>query len=245
MPLATALFAHPALADTQWTACGGACQITQRADRLEVAFGDTVRDLSNARLLHGQRPTACLSILPVLFSYAPNTATLLRTKPDTAELFIGPEIVLSDIALAPETARLSCNAAYLIVQDVFGTGGVLIFDTATGDPIMPSQGTDSWLLTSPDGSYAVEIASFNAFDGYRIVELDTGQSTELPATHEIDLPAFGTDNSFALVRGDVSPPRTEIYDLSTGELAATLDYALPLGRPFKLEDGEVVSTPAD
>lgn len=228
-------------AQSAWIACGGSCRVLQYPDKVAIEFDATTQDIPDARFLHGNRATACLNTLPLTYAQRPGVVTLLDANSADASTSLKVNVIMEDLEVFPDTARLSCDGSRLIVLDVYGDGGVLIFDAETGVPVTPPHEQDAWVLTSPDGSHAIALAEFETFDGYRVVNLDTGKSFELRAVHEIDLPAFGTDNTVALVRMTDAPVRTEIYNPSTGAMIQTLIDTLPLGLPFALIDGKVQS----
>jgi hypothetical protein len=228
-------------AQSAWIACGGACRVVQYPDKVAIEFDGTTQDIPNARFLHGNRATACLNTLPLTYAQRPGVVTLLDANAENESTSLKAKIAMGDLEVFSDTARLSCDGSRLIAMDVYGGGGVLIFDAETGDPVTPPDEQDAWVLTSPDGSHAIALAEFETFDGYRAVNFDTGQFFELRAVHEIDLPGFGTDNTVALVRMTDAPVRTEIYNPATGAMIQSLIGTLPLGIPFALMDDKVQS----
>ena len=232
-----AALAAPALADNvTWTACDGACVVTQVAEGARVAFRNgpetTLPDLLFA---HGEKPTDCLTHALAFTNADGNMVQLFDLDIDAKSLTPAKQLEMEDVTIFPYSAYLSCDGKRLIAQDVYGNGGEVIFSTHEGTLIAPSLDDTNWLFTAVGGRYGVEVVFSDAVNGYRVVDFESGADVKFDAVHEIDQPVFGEHGEFALVRHSQTPVTTDIYRLSDGALLLTLDQAMPGGLPFMVD----------
>lgn len=239
-----AALAGPAMAGgTSWTACDGACTVSQTDKGATVAFQSGAETmLPNLLFAHGQKPTNCLNTA-LAFTNADGTLVQLFDLDAEAEtLTPGKELDMGDVTVFPDSAYLSCDGKRLIAQDVYGNGGEVILSTYEGTFIAPSVDDTNWLTTAAGGRYGMEVMFSDTFNGYRVVDFETGTEARFEAMHEIDQPVFGENGEFALIRHSHTPASTDIYRLSDGKLLLTLDAAMPGGQHFMVDDtGKLVT----
>ena len=232
------VLASPAIAgDMTWTACDGACVVTQGAQGATIAFQSGAETtLPDLLFTHGQKPTDCLNSA-LAFTNADGTIVQLfdlDTKTET--LTPAKRLEMGDVRVFPDSAYLSCDGKRLIAQDVYGDGGEVIMSVYKGTFIAPSASETNWLTTAAGGRYGVEVVFADTFNGYRVVDFEAGTDARFEAVHEIDQPVFGEHGEFALIRHSCEPVKTDIYRLSDGALLLSLDEAMPGGLPFTVDD---------
>ncbi|RLJ41316.1 hypothetical protein BCF46_3108 [Litoreibacter meonggei] len=241
-----ATLASPAIAgDATWSACDGACTVTQDAQGATVAFQSGAKTtLPDLLFAHGQKPTECLNTA-LAFTNADGTMVqLFNLDPEAETLTPAKQLEMEDVTVFPDSAYLSCDGKRLIAQDVYGNGGEVILSTYEGTFIAPSVDETNWLTTAAGGRYGVEVVLSDTFNGYRVVDFETGTEAKFEALHEIDQPVFGEHGEFALIRHSVTPVVTDIYRLADGALLLSLDEAMPGGQAFMVDDaGKLVTMP--
>lgn len=232
-----AALAGPAMADTpHWPACDGACTVTQGADGATVTFqGGAATPLPDLLFLHGQQPTACLTDA-LAFTNADGTMVqMYALDAESGTITPAKKLDMGDVTVFPDSAYLSCDGQRLIAQDVYGNGGEVVLAVHDGTYIAPSADDTNWLMVARGGRYGVEAVFSDTFNGYRVVDFETGADPQFEALHEIDQPVFGENGEFALIRHSADTVTTDIYRLSDGTLLLTLDKALEGGRPFTID----------